>query len=68
MVLIEYNEEMKLKAKSVVVKMKQAKGFRKRVDLPQNEKLYISYLVSLRDMLNQSSQCFHKLKILSTED
>lgn len=34
MVLIEYYEEMKLKAKSVVVKMKQAKGFRKRVDLP----------------------------------
>jgi hypothetical protein len=41
---------------------------RGRLDMVQSEKLSISYLVSLRAILVQSSLGFNKLKMLSHED
>lgn len=48
LVLQEYHEDFKisnLKAKKDEVKLRKKKVTRRRVDLPQNEKLYVSYLV-----------------------
>ncbi len=36
--------------------------------MPQSEKLSISYLISLRSILVQSSTCYQKLKMFSQED
>lgn len=70
LVLQEYYEEMKLYQKTELIEQQttKLKINRKRLELPQDEKLHISYLVSLRGMLQESSVSFQRLKILSTED
>lgn len=61
-----------MKLKIVMVEDQQEQNSlhieRKQLEFNDQEKLDISYLVSLRSILKESSECFHKLKLLSSED
>ena len=69
-VLQEYYEEMKinLRREEENADYKSRKIDRKRMNMPTVDKLHVSYLVSLRGMLQETSRIFARLKNLSTEN
>lgn len=70
LVLQEYYEEMKinLRREEENADYKSRKIDRKRMNMPTVDKLHVSYLVSLRGMLQETSRIFARLKNLSTEN
>lgn len=70
-VLLEYHEEVRVDPNAELdelSKSKREKVDRKRLEMLPMEKLNVAYLVAMRDILQQSSKLFSKLKILSSEN